>query len=156
MTRTTEIQVFKKIASKNFSFKDFSFVSFIDIGKIEASDKIRDVLNGNIETEISSVDVLDIVARLALTYKGDFPKSYRVLNSMIMDWVDSNEKKIIDAIRPKIESYLRAEYPEVEFGDMDNAEELLWEEQVDYHPEVDADSGKVYFIVDLMLGIEEV
>jgi hypothetical protein len=153
--RTTEIQVFKKIASKNFKLKEVEFLGFTDIGKTDLVHKIE-----NKDTDESSVildaDLFDIVADLKIKYEGTPPDSYRVLNAMVMDWVDDNESDLKKTINPAIKSFLEKEYPEIDTSDLDeDFDDYIWEDQVDYHPSIEEKESEIYFTLELVLSVEE-
>lgn len=155
--RTTEIHAFKKIASKNFKLKDVEFVGFTDIGKLDITHTVTvDKGDNTGSSVIFDADMFEIVADLKLKYEGNPPESYRVLNSMIMDWVDSNEADLKKIINPGIKDFLNKEYPEIDTSDLDeDFDDYIWEDQVDYHASIDKDKGDLHFTLELVLSVEE-
>jgi hypothetical protein len=153
--RTTEIQVLKKIAAKNFKLGEVGFISFNDIGKIDLVHKIENEDSG--ETSVLyEVDMLDIVAELKISYEGSSPDSYRILNTMIMDWVDDNEGDLKKIINPKLLPYLNKEYSDIDTSDLEeDFDDYIWEDQVDYHPEIDEKNSEIHFTLELVLNVEE-
>jgi len=152
--RTTEIQAFKKIASKNFRLKDVDFVAFDKIEKTEAAQ----LTEGNKEEAASlmEIDIIDIWAELKIKYEGTPPDSYRVLNSMILDWVDSNEDSLKKILNPKLIPFLNSNYPDIDTSDLvEDFDDYIWEDQVDYHPQIDEKENLIYFTIELVLNIEE-
>jgi len=155
--RTTEIQIFKKIASKKFTLKDVEFIGFNDIGRADITSSIQ-VTNSTSDksTVVFDADMFDIVCELKLKFSGDAPQSYRVLNSMIMDWVDDNEDSIKKIINPKLIPFLNKEYPDIDTSDLEeDFDDYIWEEQVDYHPEIDEENNEIHFTLELVLNVEE-
>jgi hypothetical protein len=153
--RSTDIQVFKKIASKNFKLGSVEFISFTDIGKADLTHKIENEDTG--ETAVlSEADLLDIFAELRIKYEGNPPESYRVLNAMIMDWVDANEGDLKKIINPKLIPFLNKEYADIDTSDLEeDFDDYIWEDQVDYHPQIEEKSSEIYFTLELVLNIEE-
>ena len=152
--RTTDIQVFKKIASQNFKLKDVEFESFTDIGKTDLVHKVENKDTGESST-LFDADMFEIVADLKIKYEGNPPESYRVLNAMIMDWVDDNENDLKKIINPQLKSFLEKEYPEIDASDLEeDFDDYIWEDQVDYHPSIDGDNT-IRFTLELVLSVEE-
>jgi len=155
--RTSDIQVFKKLASKNFKLKEVQFVEFTDIGKCDVSQSLTvDKGEGSSASIIFDKDMFEIVAELKLKFDGESPKSYRVLNSMLMDWVDDNESDLKKIINPKLKEFLNKEYPDIDTSDLDeDFDDYIWEDQVDYSPEIDEENSEIHFTLELVLNVEE-
>ena len=155
--RTTEISAFKKIASKNFKLTDVEFLGFTDIGKADITHTVTvDKGDSGQHNTIFDADMFEIVADLKIKYEGNPPESYRVLNSMIMDWVDDNENDLKKSINPEIKLFLEKEYPEIDTTDLDeDFDDYIWEDQVDYHPSIEEDKEEIYFTLELVLSVEE-
>lgn len=154
MLRTTAVQSMKLIASKNFELGEVVFKGFNSVEEYESEGTIninRDNFDQKIEHEYNQ---LDIWAELSISYSGDCPDSYRVINSMIMDWVDDNEDKIKEIVNPELKKFLNEKYPDIDDSDLDtDFDDYIWEDQVDYTPEVDLENKKIDFSVELVLEI---
>jgi len=141
-----------KIASKNFKFGEVKFDGFQRID-VDDSDTILDD-SGDID---DPGDHLDVWANIRLKYEGDPPESYRVLNQMIMDWVDDNEKKLKEEINPELISFLSGQYENIDISDLDaDFDDYIWEDQVDYIPEVHEDTKEIKFVLELVLDVEQI
>jgi hypothetical protein len=155
--RTTDIHAFKKIASKNFSIKDVEFLNFTDIGKSDITHSVSIDKGGEQDDQlIFDADMFEIVADLKIKYEGNPPESYRVLNSIIMDWVDDNEKDLKNTLNPELKGFLNKEYPEIDTSDLDeDFDDYIWEDQVDYHPSIEEEAQAIHFTLELVLSVEE-
>lgn len=155
--RTTEIHAMKKLASKNFKLKDVEFIGFDDIGKSDVKHTVTVEKNDNIGMGvIFDADMFEVVADLKINFEGNPPESYRVLNSMIMDWVDDNEGSLKKILNPELKGFLEKEYPEVDTSDLDeDFDDYIWEDQVDYNVSMGEEEGYIYFTLDLVLSVEE-
>ena len=148
MMRYSTIQVMKKIASENFKLKDVKFENFEKID-IEEDRQLSDD-----EEEDFGADI-EVWANCRASYEGTPPDSYRVLNSMLMDWVDDNESKLKKEINPELISFLKAQYPNIDTTDLNqDFDDYIWEDQVDYMPEIDEDKKEITFTIELVLEIE--
>jgi len=156
MLRTTAVQSMKLLASKNFELGEVVFKGFDSVEEYESEGTInitRDNFDQQIEHEYNQ---LDIWAELSISYSGDCPDSYRVINSMIMDWVDDNEDKIKEIVNPELKKFLNDKYPDIDDSDLDtDFDDYIWEDQVDYTPEVDIENKKIDFSVELVLEIAD-
>lgn len=147
------IEAMKLKAAKNFRFKGIEFAGFEDISTTEIEESLK---NFDTVPEIYEDDEqIDIWANLVLRYEGEPPDSYRVLNSMIMDWVDANDKQIKKILNPELSDFLKDKYPEIDLSDLnEDFDDYIWEDQVDYYPEIDEDDKKINFVIELVLDIE--
>ena len=97
----------------------------------------------------------DAYIQLSAKYEGEPPQNYRVLNSFIMDYVDENkqalEKLLVDDI---VKHFSSEESPIDPTSFKDEAQDYLWEEQVDYMPQVDEENKVIYFGVELVLALK--
>lgn len=156
MLRTSAVQSMKLLASQNFKFGDVVFKGFDSVDEYESEGTIN-IKRDNIDQEIEhDYNQLDIWAELSISYEGDCPESYRVINSMIMDWVDGNEDKLKELINPELKKFLNDKFPDIDDSDLDtDFDDYIWEDQVDYTPEVDQEEKKIDFSIELVLEIME-
>lgn len=148
--KTSVVAAMKEKAAKNLKLKDVSFVDFeaIDIEEMGAT------ITGSDLEEFSST--VEVSANLKIGYEGDLPDSYRVLNSMLQDWVDDHDEDLKKIINPKLIPFLKEHYKNVDVSDLkQDFDDYIWEDQVDYTPEIDEDKKEVKFSVDLVLEVEE-
>lgn len=151
--KLTAIEAMKRVAATSFKFGDVSFNGFNDIKKVEVETKTKE--NGMVEDDQGAN--IDAWAELSIKYEGEPPQSYRVLNSMIMDWVDDNEAKLKKIINPQLKSYLQKEYPDIDLSDLEeDFDDYIWEDQVDYMPEINESKKKIDFVLELVLEVDEV
>ncbi len=146
--RASVVEFMAKKASENFKLKEAKFTGFDNI-EIEEENTVD-----NNDEEFSAS--LEVWANMEITYEGDPPDSYRVLNRMLQDWVDDNEKQLKGMINPKLSAFLKEKYDGLDISDLDqDFDDYIWEDQVDYMPEIDEDKKKIEFVVELVLEIEE-
>jgi len=147
--KVSAIQAMKRLAAENFKFKDVSFKNFEKVDVSDVEDKKEDK-----DPDIQSH--LEVWAELILPYEGTPPESYRILNSMLMDWVDENEQELKKIINPELVAFLDGQYKDVDTSDLDqDFDDYIWEDQVDYMPIVDEDKKEITFTLELVLEIEE-
>lgn len=146
--KVSAVEYMAKKAAENFKLKEVSFSGF-------------DAININEEKELLDKDNnfsagMDIWAQLSIKYEGTPPEGYRIINKMIQDWVDDNEKKLKSIINPKLIPFLKERYDSIDISDLsEDFDDYIWEDQVDYLPEVDEDNKKINFVVELILEIED-
>jgi hypothetical protein len=148
--KTSVVAAMKEFASKNLKLKDVSFVDFdsIDLEEMDASITEADLQEFSASVEVS--------ANLKITYDGVLPESYRILNSMLQDWVDDHDEELKKVINPKLIPFLKEHYKDVDVSDLkEDFDDYIWEDQVDYMPEIDEDKKEIKFVVDLVLEVEE-
>lgn len=146
--RASVVEFMAKKASENFKLKEAKFTGFDNI-EIEEENTVD-----NNDEEFSAS--LEVWANMEITYEGDPPDSYRVLNRMLQDWVDDNEMQLKGMINPKLSAFLKEKYDGLDISDLDqDFDDYIWEDQVDYMPEIDEDKKKIEFVVELVLEIEE-
>jgi hypothetical protein len=146
--RASVVDFMAKKASENFKLKEVSFIGFdkIDI------DETNTVEN---KDEDFSVDI-EIWANLSIEYEGVPPDSYRVLNRMLQDWVDDNDQTLKKLINPNLSEFLKEKYENLDVSDLNqDFDDYIWEDQVDYMPDIDEEKKKIDFNVELVLEIEE-
>ncbi|MBD3262612.1 MAG: hypothetical protein GF334_13245 [Candidatus Altiarchaeales archaeon] len=147
--RTTVVQVMKRLASSNFKFGEVTFNGFDGLRET----KVQEVIESGPD-ELS--EQIELWADLSVKYQGEPPESYRVLNSMLMDWVDDNETKLKKIINPKLKSHLNEKYDDIDTDDLDeDFDDYIWEDQVDYMPRVNEEEREINFSLELVLDIEE-
>ena len=148
--KTSVVAAMKQKSAENLKLKDVSFVDFdsIDLEEMSASITEADLQEFSASVEVS--------ANLKITYEGTLPDSYRVLNSMIQDWVDDHDEDLKKVINPKLIPFLKEHYKDVDISDLkEDFDDYIWEDQVDYMPEIDEDNNVIKFTVDLVLEVEE-
>jgi hypothetical protein len=145
------VAAMKQLAAKNFKFKD---VSFVDFDSIDAEDLNAAITDAGLQESVASIEAS---ANLKLGYEGEPPDSYRVLNGMLQDWVDDHDEDLKKVINPKLMSYLKEHYEGADLSDLkEDFDDFIWEDQVDYMPEIDEDKKEIKFTVDLVLEVEDV
>jgi hypothetical protein len=147
--KTSVVAAMKQRAAENFKLKDVSFVDFdsIDIDELSTVDP-KNVADFSASVEVS--------ANLCLTYDGTPPESYRVLNSMIQDWVEDHDADLKKIINPKLLPFIKERYKDIDASDLsEDFDDYVWEDQVDYMPELDEESKTIKFMVELVLEVEE-
>jgi len=156
MSSLSTLQLMKKIAAENFKVKDLKFLEFDTIKATEFSNLFVSRIDGE-QKDYDETHQLDVWVDMSLNYEGVPPQSYRTLNAMIMDYVDENEEKIKKEVNPKLKDFLNEVYPEIDTEDLDkDFDDYIWEDQVDYMPEIDESNNEIKFSVELVLDIEDV
>lgn len=149
--RTSAVEYMKKLASSKLKLKDVEFIDFesIDLSE-EGETTVGDNDNQSYEAQI------DVEANLRLKYEGELPDSYRVLNGMIQDWVDEHESDLKKMINPKLISFLKDHYKNIDVSDLqEDFDDYIWEDQVDYLPEVDEEKKEIVFMLEMVLDLDE-
>jgi hypothetical protein len=149
--KVSVVAAMKQNAAKNLKLKDVSFIDFdsIDMEEMKASITEADIQEFSATVEVS--------ANLRITYDGEPPDSYRVLNSMIQDWVDDHDEDLKKIINPKLIPFLKEHYKDLDTSDLkEDFDDYIWEDQVDYMPEIDENKKEIRFSLDLVLDVDEV
>jgi hypothetical protein len=146
--KTTIVELMVRKAADNFKIGKASFVCFekidIDEQKIQI-DKDED-FSANIE----------VWALISLEYSGIPPNSYRVINRIIQDWVDEHESELKKIINPKLGSFLKDNYQDIDVSDLNaDFDDYIWEDQVDYLPEIKEKDHKIEITIELVLDVED-
>jgi len=156
MLRTSAIQAMKILASETFRLGKVLFNGFEDIKDVTINKSIEIIKNDSTVVNKESTNQLDIWADLSIEYEGTPPESYRVLNSMIMDWVDDNEKSLKSIINPKLVPFLNEKYNSIDTSDLiEDFDDYIWEDQVDYFPELNEENKKIDFSLEMVLEVKE-
>jgi len=131
-------------AAQNFILKDdFTFIAFEDISK-EHIEETQDV-----------PETLEIWAAVKIPFEGELPESYKVLNLMIGDWVESNLEKLTPIIHEELKGHFKEHYPESDISGLEQAEDTaIWLDQLDYMPRINEDEGFMLIEVELVLETE--
>jgi hypothetical protein len=144
------VEMMKVTASKNLKFMDAKFKDFESIDIEEESESIADE---GMEDYSSHVEIW---ANMSLTYEGELPDSYRVLNRMIGDWVDDHDDELKKEINPKLLPFLKDHFKDVDLSDLsEEFDDYIWEDQVDYMPDIREDKKEIDFTIELVLDVEE-
>ena len=116
-------------AAKNLKFTKFEFVEFDDLSKFD------------IEEHKDFPDLLEIFARIKVSFAGEPPESYKALNLLIGDWVNDNLKEMTKVIHAELKKHMSGKYPDSDVSALDNEEDTaIWTDQLDYMPDVDEKS----------------
>jgi len=153
MLRVSAIQAMKHIAASNFKLGTVVFNDFEGINELHKQKAVEE--DG--EIDLDTINQFDFWADLSIKYEGNPPESYRVLNSILMDWVDDNEQNLKKIINPRLKKFLQEKYSDIDSSELDeNFDDFIWEDQVDYMPEINEEDKIVDFKLELILEIEEV
>jgi len=157
MLRVSAIEAAKLVVAANFVLKDdVKFENFDDVGEMELSHTVNVRKNGEMSEYEQEFNQLDIWAHLSIGFDGEIPNSYRVLNSIIVDWIDEHESDLKKIINPKLISFLKEKFESIDVSDLkEDFDDYIWEDQVDYMPGVDEDDGRLHFSIELVLDIED-
>jgi hypothetical protein len=146
--RASIVDFMAKKASENFKLKEASFVGFENIDIEE-----ENVIENNDEEFSANIEVW---ADIHISYEGTPPDSYRVLNRILQDWVDDHDGDLKKMINPRLSSFLKEKYANLDISDLNqDFDDYIWEDQVDYMPDIDEDKKVIKFTVELVLEIEE-
>jgi hypothetical protein len=146
--RASVVDFMARKASENFKLKEASFIEFENIEIDE-----ENVVENNDEEFSANIEVW---ACIHISYEGVPPDSYRVLNRILQGWTDDHEGDLKKMINPQLSSFLTEKYPNLDVSDLNqDFDDYIWEDQVDYMPEIDDEKKKIKFIVELVLEIEE-
>lgn len=146
--RASVVEFMAKKASENFKLKEAKFIGFDNI-KVDEENSVE-----NNEEEFSAD--IEVWANINIEYDGVPPDSYRVLNRMLQDWVDDHDGDLKKMINPKLVEFLKDKYDNIDVSDLNqDFDDYIWEDQVDYMPEIDEDKKTIKFTVELVLEIEE-
>jgi len=150
MGELTALQRVQKFAAKNFQFSDPEFHGF---NSVKSSDFASLLVN---DGDLDLNSQLEIWADFSLAYTGEPPQSYRTINTLVMDWVDNNEDKIKKEVNPSLKEYLNKEFPDIDTKDLDdNFDDYIWEDQIDYMPEIEEEKKRIRFSIEIVLDVEE-
>ena len=157
MMRVTAVEAAKIVSAASFVLKDdVKFEDFDDVGEMELSHTVNVRKNGELSEYEQEFNQLDIWAHLSIGFEGEPPNSYRVLNSIIVDWVDEHEADLKKIINPKLISFLKDKFKDLDVSDLkEDFDDYIWEDQVDYVPGIDEDDGRLHFSIELVLDIED-
>jgi hypothetical protein len=131
-------------AAQNFSLKDnFEFIAFDDITA------------EHIEEMQETPESLEIWAAIKVPYTGEIPESYKILNLMIGDWVESNLEKLTPALHEELKKHFGENYPESDASALDQMEDTaIWLDQLDYMPDIDEEAKTMQIEIELVLNAE--
>jgi len=148
MMRMSTVQAMKVLAASSFRLGEVTFEGFESLEET----KVESAQDG----EEESFAQLDVWADMRIGYEGDPPDSYRVLNAAVMDWVEENDEALKKVINPKLIPFIKGRYPDVDVSDLhEDFDDYIWEDQVDYMPEVDEETKTIKFSIELVLDIED-
>jgi len=148
--KMSAVMAMKKLAADKFKLKDVRFDGFDSIDLKDVGDSITDPDLENLESQI------EVWAKLVINYEGEPPENYRLLNSIIMDWVDDHDADLKKVINPELKAFLNGQYKNIDISHLDEKfDDYVWEDQVDYMADLDEENKEIKFIVELVLEIEE-
>lgn len=137
-----DIVAFKVLAKRNFKVLNPVFLEIHDAGVIE-------------QHGLTPED-FEIFAHMSFDYEGTPPESYRVLNSMIMDYVDDHREELEKMLADKIVEHFEQEDSPIDPQVFkEDPKDFIWEEQVDYMPMVDEEERKIYAEIEIVVDLEE-
>jgi hypothetical protein len=156
MLRVSAIEAAKLVVAASFVLKDdVKFEGFDDVGETELSHTVNVRKNGEMSEYEQEFNQLDIWADLSLGFTGEPPNSYRVFNSMIVDWVDEHEDELKKIINPKLIPFLKEKFPDLDVSDLkEDFDDYIFEDQVDYVAGIDEEDGRLHFCIEMVLDIE--
>ena len=131
-------------AAQNFDLKDnFEFIAFDDISAEHIAE----------HNEVP--ECLEIWAAVKIHFEGDVPESYKVLNLMIGDWVESNVPRLTPVIHQALKEHFEKNYPDSDIGELDQIEDsAIWLDQLDFMPEIDPENKTMLVEIELVLNAE--
>jgi hypothetical protein len=140
------IDFIRKIhAAQNFSIKDnFEFIEFDDITAEE------------LQTEgAEAPETIEIWAAVKITYTGQVPDSYKVLNLMIGDWVENHVEPLTKVLHAELKTHFQSTYPDSDHTALNQMEDTaVWLDQLDYMPRIEVDKQEMVIEVELVLNAE--
>lgn len=130
-------------AAKKFKIKkEFEFIGFEDI----TSDYVKE---HNIVP-----DSLELWAAVKIFFDGELPESYKALNLMIGDWVETNVKSLTETIHKELEEHIKTFYTEATYDLDDPEDSSVWLDQLDYMPLEVEDEKSLIIEIELVLNTE--
>ena len=126
-------------ASENFKIAD-------DFKFVELDDMTYEGLG-----EGENPDQLEIWAGVKVKYEGEVPDSYRTLNYLIGEWVDSHSEKLTEVIQEHLTEHARIQY---EGSQLDLEDSMIWEDQLDYMPRINNEAKTMIIDIELVLVAE--
>jgi len=117
---------------------DYEFIGFDDISALE-----------------QSPEVIEIWAKVKLTYEGTLPESYKTLNLLIGDWVEDNLQRLTKTLHTELKEHFEENYPDHDTSELEQIEDTaIWTDQLDYMPIIDESSKSMIIEIELVLEAE--
>jgi len=131
-------------ATQKFKIRDdFEFLELDDVSLEELAE------------DETTPDHLEIWASVRIFYEGEVPDSYKALNLIIGDWVESHEDELTEAIHEKLKDHVAEKYPQASH-ELDMGESSIWLDQLDYMPRAEDEDKKALDIeIELVLDVDE-
>jgi hypothetical protein len=131
-------------SSQNFKIHDdFKFMNF------------EDMTFENMDADVALPTSMEIFAEMIISYDGEPPESYKALNLMIGDWVETHVDALSTVIHEKLKEHVDKNYPDSDKTDLDDEENTaLWMDQLDYMPQIDQDKNEITIEIELVLNAE--
>lgn len=96
-----------------------------------------------------------LFVEVSVPYHGAPVESARILNGVVLSWVDSRLSALDEIARPHVVSFLSEYYPEVDPGDMlERGTHLIWYDQVDYLASIQEREQLVHFSLEVRPSLE--
>lgn len=129
-----------RAAAQGFAIKDdFEFIKFDD-------------LTGDMAPDQAPPDFVEILASVKLHYEGEPPESYKVLNLMIGDYVETHLDRLTDVIHARLREHFERNYPGSDSTELNQLQDsAIWTDQLDYMPDIDEASKTMTVDIDLVL-----
>jgi hypothetical protein len=135
----SEVNALKIVASRNFSISNPQFIEIHDAG-LSAQKEM-------------APEHYDVFAHLKLDYTGTVPLSYRVINSIVLDYVEENRVELEKLIAPELFKHFSQEDSDISVeGSPEDLKDFIWEEQVDYMPMVNEEG--IFIEIELVTDLE--
>jgi hypothetical protein len=133
-------------ASQKFSIgDDFEFKEFDDITPDGISEKEP------------TPEAMEIWAAVKISFTGEIPESYKVLNLMIGDWVAKKEKELTKELHKNLADHFKKNYPDSDASGLEESEDsAIWLDQLDYMPRIDEDGKSIVIEIELVLDTEPI
>jgi len=115
--------------------------------------KIKDI--EEVSEEVDAIpEHLELWAVTEIQFSGELPDSYRVLNAIIGDWVESHQEELDKAIHPVLIDFFKEAYPDSDLSEIKEGfeETPIMTDQADYMPRIEGGEEKTLTIeIELIL-----
>ena len=131
-------------SSQNFKIHDdFKFMNF------------EDMTFENMDADVTLPTSMEIFSEIVISYDGEPPESYKALNLIIGDWVESHVDELSTVIHGKLKEHVDKNYPDSDKTDLDDEENTaIWMDQLDYMPQINEDKKEITIEIELVLNAE--
>lgn len=102
-------------------------------------------------------DLIEIFARMKVTFEGTPPESNKVLNLMIGDWVEAHTAPLTEQLHNQLKKHFNDNYPGSDFTELDQVEDTaIWADQLDFMPEIEEGTNTMHIDIELVLHGEPI